>query len=288
MANYSLIFAEKNLMDIPFEILITAHWRPQDAQLKKEYKKDNKNADQKEYLRLKDIWKEREVWINSCLDLLMLSTPQKTLAKVFNSLIGEEYLKPAANYRLDKLKSLGKWTGVPDFVLRDTLNNMLCGEIKIAAIKSNHKYSFQQYQKYMSIALLYLYSPEYPGPKQIKNIVVVPFDDLESNILDYKLWEPQIVDNRIIPFTGKKDTSHSRFIENMKIFLNNEKIVKANKIKYEDVISDIENIHNTVPTYLFTWSKLLNAYYDICKETCDERFLSYIERLMELTIINNS
>ena len=139
MANHKLIFEEKNIINIPFEILITAHWRPQDAQFKKEFKKAGLNSEQKEYQRLNDIWKTREVWINYCLELLYLSTPKNLLAEIFNNLIGTNIFKPLSSYTLLKPESLKKWTGVPDFILRDNSNSAIFGEIKIAALKANHK-----------------------------------------------------------------------------------------------------------------------------------------------------
>ena len=283
MANRKLIFQEKNLIDTPFEVLITAHWRPQDAQLKKEFKKESIRKDEKEYERLKIIWKEREVWINICLDLLMLSTPKETLANVFNTLLGYKYLEPAKNYKFDTSKGLGKWIGVPDFVLKDEMNNVLCGEIKIAAIKTNHKYSFQQYRKYLSIGALYLLSPLYPEPKQIRNIVILPTDDLKSNILDYFDWKPQLKDNTLKPFVNKNNGTHKRLVEDLKELLQYEKIAKSNEIEYKEVISRIYDLNEQVPTYIYSWSKFLNVYYETCRLHCDDRFLSYIERLKTLT-----
>lgn len=288
MANHKLIFEEKNLIDIPFDILITAHWRPQDAQLKKEFKKAGINAEQKEYQRLNEIWKTREVWINYCLELLYLSTPKNLLAEIFNNLIGKNIFKPLSSYTLLKPESLKKWTGVPDFILRDNSNSAIFGEIKIAALKGNHKYSYQQYQKYMLLSILYLLTQSNVNHQNIRHIVILPYEDIAVNLYDNSAWKPELKSNILKPFSqsSKENQLKNQFIDRVNEFLSNKYICRENIInisKFKDAINNIDEYFNT---HFITWSLFLDMYKEVAKGNGDSRIISFVDRLKELTITN--
>lgn len=288
MANHKLIFEEKNLIDIPFEILITAHWRPQDAQLKKEFKKTGINAEQKEYQRLNDIWKTREVWINYCLELLYLSTPKSILAEIFNNLIGANMFEPLSSYALLNPESLKKWTGVPDFILRDYKNSAIFGEIKIAALKANHKYSYQQYQKYMLLSFLYLLTQSNVNHQNIRHIVILPYEDIAANLNDYSTWKPEIRSNILNSFMeySERHPLKSQLIDRLNEFLSNKHISKENKIIIDKHMNIVKNIERNIITHVFTWSLFLDMYKEVAKGNGDSRIISFVDRLKELTIIN--
>lgn len=288
MPNYSLIFEEKNLIDIPFEILITAHWRPQDAQLKKEFKRESQSIDQKEYQRLNEIWKTREVWINYCLELLYLSTPKNILSEIFNNLIGKDIFEPLSSYSLKKTESLKKWTGVPDFILRDKNNSAIFGEIKIAALKANHKYSFQQYQKYMLLTVLYLLTHNINNSQHIRHFVILPFESIADNINDYATWKPEVKSNVLVPFSkySKNDKLKQQLLQRLNVFLTDKNISKENSIIFDNVKHRIENIEQRIITHVFTWSLFLETYKEVIKGKRDSRIVSFVDRLKELTNTN--
>lgn len=271
-------------MDIPYEILITAYWRPQDAQLKTLYKSSNM-GDLKEYQRLKDLWKKREVWTNFCLELLLLATPESVLSEVFNSLIGRCYLGPARSHTLEKMKSLEKWIGVPDFILMDQNNSIVVGEIKIGATKSNHKYSYQQYEKYMLLSTLFLMSENFEYPKNIIHMVILPSEKMEVNTNDYSDWMPEIKSNTLIPFEKhpKRDKLRKQLHERVKEFLIYKDISKDNNINLGNIVDQISATQDKITTHVFSWANFLDVYKNVVKKNKDNRTMSFVERLNELT-----
>lgn len=285
MANHKLIFEEKNLIDIPFEILITAHWRPQDAQLKKEFKKVGINAEQKEYQRLNDIWKTREVWINYCLELLYLSTPKNILSEIFNAIVGTNIFEPLSSYTLLRPESLKKWTGIPDFILKDDKNSVIFGEIKIAALKANHKYSFQQYQKYMLLSILYMLTQKNVNCHQIRHIVILPYEDITDNLIDCSTWKPELNSNILKPFYQSPigPSLKNQFFDRVNVFLSDKNIYRENNLNISNFQQIIKNIDENIITHFITWSLFLDIYKDIARGFGDLRILSFVDRLKELT-----
>ncbi len=287
MANYTLLLKERNLMDIPFEILMTAYWRPQDAQLKTLYKSIHE-GDTKEYQRLRKIWKTREVWINWCLELLLQNTPSIVLSRIFNNLISMNLDESLRSYYFQNTQSLKKWTGVPDFILKDKHENIIFGEIKIAALKSNHKYSFQQYQKYMQLSALYLMLQKTKKPGNICHFLVLPTDNIADNLSDNSTWKPEVKSGILKPFNDSHESQKlmKQFENSFRDFLSNENIAKMNNIDKDRIDETLSSMLEKVKTHVYSWSSFLDAYEDAIKGKAYDGILSNINRMRELTETN--
>ena len=154
--NRKLFFEDMLLSDIPFLVLEDAYWRPQDAHLQKhfreKYKEANKKSSLKEYQRLQKFWRQRETWINYSLDCLLMASSPQLLGQVFGELAPGLSLTDPQLVK-SYIPGLKADIGVPDFILK-TDDNLVLGEIKTDALVNSHKYSFEQYSKFMLFSAL--------------------------------------------------------------------------------------------------------------------------------------
>ena len=196
--------------------------------------------------------------------------------------------EPLSSYALLNPESLKKWTGVPDFILRDYKNSAIFGEIKIAALKANHKYSYQQYQKYMLLSFLYLLTQSNVNHQNIRHIVILPYEDIAANLNDYSTWKPEIRSNILNSFMeySERHPLKSQLIDRLNEFLSNKHISKENNININKHMNIVENIERNIITHVFTWSLFLDKYKEVANGNGDNRIISFVDRLKELTIIN--
>jgi len=269
--NKELIFEKRALSDIPFLVLEDAYWRPQDAHLQKhfrlKYEESNKRGSIKEYERLKKFWRQRETWINYSLDCLLMASSPKLLSQVFGELVPSMSLTNPQLFN-SNIPGLKADIGVPDFILKDH-NALVLGEIKTDALENSHKYSFEQYSKFMLFSALCLCSLRSDIPKNVIHIIIAPDIDAKKLCNDYKRWLPSINANKLHVNAEKLDlrdrkkrfrdfASWKKYLLN---FIEDDLLIKQNSLS-KDNIQEYRGITTPelAPTHLFTWQQFCDVY----------------------------
>jgi hypothetical protein len=158
--------------------------------------------------------------------------------------------------------------GVPDFILK-TDDNLVLGEIKTDALVNSHKYSFEQYSKFMLFSALCLCSERSDIPKNIVHIIVAPDSDTRTFSNDYGSWLPSIDTNRLhvnaeeLQISDRKKRFKDFFTWKTYLlgFLNDERLIEENALS-KVKIREFSNITSPeiAPTYLFSWQEFCDVY----------------------------
>ena len=148
--------------ELPFEVLEQAHWRPREVQLCEKHKPEDRKG--KEFLRLRTLWRQKEVFINFALNSLLMSLTSKELATLANNLSGRKF-SPETGLFGGYSQALKKTIGVPDFILSDG-DAADIGETKLAA-----KFGFNQYIKYQSFAMMCRAAQDLPNEFSVTVVV---------------------------------------------------------------------------------------------------------------------
>lgn len=245
----------RNIAELPFEVLEQAHWRPAEAQLCCKYKPATKAM--AEYQRLRGHWRQKEVNVNFSLDALLLSLRPGELGRYAQFVSGLDF----GDARLvdGYCAELKKVIGVPDFVLSDSVNCIL-GENKLTA-----SYSREQFVKYQSFANFCYASNELPS--QIVHLVIVRDLDPNRFINDIgKSWRPALVNGHLV----LDRTDEKSILET--VHANVDSHGRINKFFNE-------NECQLVRTVVLSWSQFLD-YFDKATQRPDLRGAS--ERLLEI------
>lgn len=248
-----LEFKKQNIVELPFEILEQAHWRPREVELCCKYKKPNDG--EYEYKRLQRLWRTREVFFNFSLNALLMSLRPSEMAGFAEALsdlrFDSAYLFSGYSANLKKI------IGVPDFIIGDETSAILA-EIKITA-----KYDLQQFVKYQTFAMLckalnYL-------PDNFSHLIITA--NLEPNILikDYrKNWQPELKNNNLLLSINEQEKVLLEMRENIsKIKLKADKSLPGNldlrKLERESKI--------LIPTNVISWKDFTSKFNSSTKRT---------------------
>lgn len=186
--------------DLPFRVLEDAYWHPQEAHLKPEFSEkfrdQNEAEGRKEYQRLKGFWRKREIWITYAFEALLLASSPRLLATVFNRLIPSAGLVAPEVYACN-LRELKADIGVPDFIIGDR-DALVLGELKVGAAPTSHRYTFEQYSKFMYFSAVCKLSESSGLPSNVTHLVMCPEIAPEKICSDYAQWRPSLVGNKLI------------------------------------------------------------------------------------------
>lgn len=187
-----------HVSDLPFRVLHDAYFVPDEAQLKDKYAQwfheENVAAGRTQYARLEGYWRTRETWINLAFQNLLLASRPVLLASVFNRLIPSARLVEPQVYSCN-LADLKAHIGVPDFIVADR-HTLLLGELKVGAMATSHRYSFEQYTKYMFFAAVCKFGKAYSElPARVKHLILCPEVSPSKLCADYGQWKPSVADN---------------------------------------------------------------------------------------------
>ncbi len=192
--------------ELPFEVLEQAHWRPREVQLCEKHKPEDRKG--KEFLRLRNLWRQKEVFINFALNSLLMSLTSKELATLANNLSGRKF-SPETGLFGGYSQALKKTIGVPDFILSDG-DAAVLGETKLA-----DKFGFDQFVKYQSFAMMCRAATR-PAERVQRHSRCPRQNRIKSILRNQSKMEPhnqQRLNSRTRPSDprpGKKDTSNKR------------------------------------------------------------------------------
>lgn len=251
----------RNLVELPFEVLEQAHWRAREVQLCCKYK--TAESDEKEYIRLRRHWRQKEVFFNFSLDALLMALNPTELANVAKA-ISSLHFKSSFFFSgyCQQLKSI---IGVPDFIVSDEYSCVL-GEIKIVG---KRLYDFDQYIKYQSFAALCRAISHLP--KELIHIVVVPDTEPIRFISDYgKNWIPEVKQGELELSQNEKEFVVKKLKENL--------VEIANKLKERSLGKDTCEL---IPTLILSWNDFIEKF-DVAAQRTDLKFAS--QTLLDLSM----
>lgn len=186
MKSHRIVVGPMLLGELPFRVLTQAFWRPQ--ALKPSNFVATAGGRKVDILGLR--WRAEESWVNHSLDGILSALPLGALAELMRANIPnfiEQALSPAFCHGY----ALNPYIGEPDLFLMGS-NQVVAGEIKIGAKKSNGRYSFQQFTKYLTLSLLLRASRRIDLPRQMFHLLVVPTLNPKEFCEDFNDWAPEI------------------------------------------------------------------------------------------------
>ncbi len=257
MNSYTLQFEKKSLPGLPFDILNNVYYRPQDAILSGSHKIVKKAGEMMgEVLTIERF--NREIWVNFSFLNLLHGTSYEIRSKLFSRLTKQIMITPNFCSVFRNSPPLRKYIGMPDFIVNDESGHAIIGEIKIGARKSNHKYSFQQYTKYMHLAALCKCSSKTVLPKKITHLLILPSENLSENILDKKLWLPTVDNQLLTPNINSENIDMTIWKTELRNFLYKKEVTIQNELEKEKIeLLMSQQTPDIVPTYVYSWIKLL-------------------------------
>lgn len=203
---------------------------------------------------------KREIWVNFSFLNLLYGTSYEIRSKLFSRLTKQVMITPNFCSVFRNSPPLRKYIGMPDFIVNDESGNAIIGEIKIGARKSNHKYSFQQYTKYMHLAALCKCSSKIILPKNITHLLILPTENLSENTLDKKLWLPTVDKQLMSPNINSENIDLIIWKSELKSFLCKKEVTNQNELEMEKIeVLMNQQTPEIVPTYVYSWTKLLEV-----------------------------
>ncbi len=271
-----LRFSPECLTALPFQVLESAFWRPQAAKLHGRYKASLAEiaADRvtKTPERLRVAWSREETWINHSLSTLLMALPSSLLSALMAEVIGFRCRDEAVVSRLDT--PFRKLTGFPDFVVADSAACVL-GESKVAAHSKSHKYSFQQFSKYMTLGAICECATNPEISRRTAHLLLVPTLDAREFCSDWEAWRPQVKEGRLV-VQAEDVRQRSEEISEVPGNFDDWRAHLASTLLSKQVTrhSDIDERKVAqfaavgdpvvVPTFVRTWGALLGSVRKLC------------------------
>lgn len=268
-----------NIANLPKQVLKMARKSPGEFGFRSLSKK-TAERDEVEYEKdfNTDVWLRRERYVNQIMYAVLLALPPAALSAVLMGLTGMSMLGAPALCRGSSRK-LGKFIGEPDFVVLDKAARVaVLGEIKIGATRSNDRYSFHQYSKYMLYGALFRAAGI---ARDVVHLVVAPKDDAKALCKDYAKWTPHIGEGgeltsspQAIPvrYKGQKEkslaySSRESWITYAEGFLRDPRHQQANGYDDRDVdrLRIAANAPALVPACVVTWNRLCGEITRACE-----------------------
>ena len=194
-----LTFIPVSLVDLPFSVLADAYWYPQGAKLYGKHKASLavKPGSKVSFEMVRKAWSREETWINHSLVTLLGALPEVVMSRLLADALGGLAVSHARVEKLDSANIQGV-TGDPDFILRDD-DVCVLGECKVRAHVGNHRYSFDQFRKYMLLGAICgaARAPEVCR-RRVVHLLVVPDADPAKFCADYQKWSPQVHDRMLM------------------------------------------------------------------------------------------
>ncbi len=265
-----LLFQPLTVVDLPFQVLENAFWRPQAAKLHGDHRDSlasiSSAAGEKTYQKLRAAWALEETWINHALNALLASVPDGALARLMGGLCGGIPLDAPQLVRLDA-GGIASTTGAPDFVL---LGEQTCilGECKVDAQPSSARYDFQQFTKYQMLGAILACARAPAIKRQPVHLLVAPELDPATFCRDHQQWRPRLDDHRLVvdPSTMEMRDRKARFrdFEAWRSFVR-KTLLEDRVLRRCDLDpAEVERLTAAdspvlVPTYVVTWTELMAA-----------------------------
>lgn len=265
-----LRFEPLTVVDLPFEVLENAFWRPQAAKLHGKHKESlaaisNETA-KKSYQKLRVAWRREETWINHALNALLASIPDVLLGGLIGELCGGIALDAPHLAKLDA-GGIPSITGAPDFVVMGRTTCIL-GESKVAAHAASQRYDFQQFTKYQMLGAILACARDPAIKRDPAHLIVVPDAEPRSFCADHGQWRPQVHGRRIAVEPDSIDVRDAkgrfRDFATWRTFVRDTLLDKRVLKRCDldgDKLARLTAVESPilVPTYVVTWADLMGS-----------------------------
>lgn len=266
-----------NLAKVPEQVLSMAWLAPGEFGLRRSRtRKGPATAEDRVRHHRDHVWPTRERFVNQVLSTILLAVPPKALAAATASIAAKVQLRSPLISKASTRK-LGKFVGQPDFVMLDEASrSVILGEIKIDVTDGNHRYSFEQYTKYMLLSALLRTAGL---AERVAHIIVVPDARPREFCRDHRKWKPSVEDGCLvvapdrIPLVRRRIkvlySDRASWVKYAEEFLSRQKVQQANR--YDgDAIAALrlpDKAPALCPSYVVTWQQLAAALDTACKAT---------------------
>lgn len=186
---YRVTLREKSLANLPFRVLTQLFWRPQAFESQKTGQLPDDIRERK-VDQLNHRWQRQEVWVNQAVDAVFGALPPPAIGELMHTLIPAIKATPLTPYEC-RAGAMKRHLGVPDLFFSGE-GQAVAGEIKIGATAQSGKYSFEQYTKYLSLALFLRASRRPDLPTRVAHLLVVPKLEPKTFCSDFDHWKPEI------------------------------------------------------------------------------------------------
>ena len=265
-----LRFEPLTVVDLPFQVLENAFWRPQAAKLHGHHRDSLTSlpsaAGEKTYQRLRAAWPREETWINHALNALLASVPDAALGRMMGDLCGGIPLDAPQLVQLDA-GGIASTTGAPDFVLFAEQTCIL-GESKVDAQPTSARYDFQQFTKYQMLGAIIACARAPAIKRHPAHLLVVPELDPRTFCTDAEQWAPRLDDHRLVvdPLNMKLRDRKARFrdFETWRAFVRRTLLENRVLRRCDLDPAEVERLLAAdtpvlVPSYIVTWTELMRA-----------------------------
>src|SRR5450759_1005314 len=147
---YHLFLKDRDLVNLPFRVLTQMFWRPQAFNVLKSSRITDASRERK-IDRLNQQWQMQESWVNHSVDAIFGALPPPAIGEIINKLMPAITATSLTPYEC-RAGAMKRYLGVPDLFFSGD-GQAIAGEIKIGAKPRNGKYSFEQYTKYLTVAV---------------------------------------------------------------------------------------------------------------------------------------
>jgi hypothetical protein len=260
-------FVPQTVVHVPFRTLENAFWRPQAAKLHGKHKDSLKDlADvraTKTWQKLWLAWAREETWINHAFNGLLLALPDEALSNALAAAAGGHRVSAPVVVKLESA-GLAGLTGDPDFIVRGE-DRCVLGENKVQAHPKSHRYSFEQYAKYMTLGAM-VACAESNERREAMHLLVVPSDDLTRTCSDFEQWRPRVVSGRLVVDPAAIQVTHSkghfRDFATWREHVLRRLSAPATQARWKVDVTMVEKLFSEngpalVPSYVVTWADLM-------------------------------
>lgn len=262
-----LRFEPLTVVDVPFQVLENAHWRPSAAKLTEKEKKKMKGkvrGKEKDYQRLRAAWLREETWINHALNALLASVPDRGLARLLGDLCSGTLIDNPELAKLDD-GGISSTTGAPDFIVLGD-GSCVLGESKVDAHEKSARYDFPQFTKYQMLGLIVSCARDPAIRRQAAHLLIVPELSPGTFCKDHQQWWPGVDGRRLVvdPARMAIRDKNCRFrdFNAWRAFVQQtllaDRVLKRCDLDVEEVKNRLAvNTPVVVPTFVVTWSEMM-------------------------------
>jgi len=285
---YRVTLREMSLANLPFRVLTQMFWRPQAFENTKSSQLPDAVRERK-VDQLNHRWQRQEIWVNQAVDAIFGALPPQAIGELMHTLIPAIKPTPLTPYEC-RTGAMKSHLGVPDLFFSGE-GQAVAGEIKIGATAQNGKYSFEQYTKYLSLALFLRASRRADLPKRVIHLLVVPKLEPEKFCLDFEQWKPAIrggwlrVNPKNVQYVDRKKRFDSKagWLEEVLSTLRHKKYADQNEIDLKVVASIEKSLDvDLLQTRVVTWEEFAKYAIDIANGFGLAHLSASCNRLQEL------
>jgi hypothetical protein len=271
-------FKPFGIPELPFRVLEHAYHRPQAAKLGDRYAlstlPESKPVDESRFKLTQRTWYREESWINHAVEGLLASLPTSVARDWVANLCDGFILRDGQTSQIE-YAGLRAVTGDPDFILVGQ-DSVVLAESKVSRHRSNGRYTFDQYSKYMRLAALCRVSSGKRLPGQVVHLLLVPSMNPEEFVGDYQDWEPTIVGHRLLtdPSNVRLRSKGGQIISYAQWFARMAETLQSREVQQycpcdPDALSAIlaNETESFAQTYVWSWGDAMALLSSRCGDS---------------------